>query len=436
VGLVAGLLALGLLACDPSPQTEAGRAPITATFWYSYGGRNREVLEELIAQFHAVQSRYRIEAHFQGSYFEAVAKLRAALVVHEGPTFAHVVSEVLPYLWDAGVLEDLDPWAAREDGFDVADLVFPLSQHGAFDYGGRRVPLFALPFNRSTPIAYYNRDVFAAAGLSPPTTWQELRAVAEQLTVRSDGQTERWGFEVPIDWWFWMGLLYQAGGRLLTADGAAAELDSQAGEEALNLWVDMVADGHMRPPPGRDYNAWEVTNSDFIQGRAAMIWTSTAFLAYLTENAPFPVGVAPLPGGARRAVPTGGTFFVMLRDADEGAKEAAWACLSFMMEPEQTAYWSRRTGYLPVNRRALDLPEMRALYEADPNYRVAYDQLEVAVPFPFSPSLYTLEREHLQPALEGPVLRLETAAEALRGADEAAETTLQRYRTACVEEGP
>ena len=418
-------------ACSDSPPSDN---TLTATFWYSYGGRNREVLEELLNQFHASQSRYRIEATFQGSYFEALAKLRLALVTGEQPTFAHVVGEVLPYLWDARVLANLDPWADGELALDRDDLIPALTQDGYFDYAGRQVPLFALPFNRSTPILFYNRDIFAEAGLEPPNTWDELRSVAETLTVREDGATTQWGFEVPIDWWFWIALLYQADGSLLSADHSEPRFADGPGVEALQLLVDMALNERtLKPPPGRDYNAWGQTNVDFLAGNVAMIWTSTAFLSYLTDNARFEVGAAFLPGFRRRGVPTGGTFFVMMRKGEREAQEAAWAFMHFMMQPEQTAYWSRRTGYMPVSRRALELPEMRALYASDPNYLVALNQLEHAVAFPFAPALYTIQRRHIQPRLELPVLGLETSEGALSEAADAAAETLRVY-PACGEQ--
>ncbi len=60
---------------------------------------------------------------------------------------------------------------------------------------------------------------------------------------------------------------------------------------ALALWQTLVhEDRTMKPPPGRDYNAWEVANTDFLSGSTAMIWTSTAFLRYLEDNAKFEVG--------------------------------------------------------------------------------------------------------------------------------------------------
>jgi sn-glycerol 3-phosphate transport system substrate-binding protein len=421
--LLALLLVLPACDRDSNQSAETGDSgTITATFWYSYGGRNREVLEELIERFHASQDRYRIEGAFQGSYFEALAQLRAALRTGEIPSFTHVVGEVLPYLWEAGVLAELTPFAEGDNPLDMEQLIPALTQDGYFDYGGREIPLFALPFNRSTPICYYNRDLFDEAGLSPPTTWDELRNVAAALTIRGEDGPSRWGFEVPIDWWFWIALLYQADGSLMTPSFDAPLFAEAGGRDALQFLVDLVrTDRVLRPPPGRDYSAWEVTNRDFIAGNVAMIWTSTAFLNYLTENAPFRLGTAPLPGRSRHGVPTGGTFFVIMKDAEPSEQEAAWAFINWMMQPEQTAYWAAETGYMPVHQGALELPSMQALYERDPNYRVALDQLEHAVPFPFSRYLFEIQREHIQPTLERPVLGLESVEEALgRASQEAA----------------
>ncbi len=418
---IALALLLPVSACDRSggggSSEGSGDGRTTATLWHSYGGRNREVLEALIERFNTSQPEFRVVAEFQGDYFEALAKLRQALVTDEIPTFTHVVGEALPYLWRANALADLTPWANGEAPLDLAELVPALTQDGYFAYHGREVPLFALPFNRSTPIAYYNRDIFDAAGLQPPTTWAELRETARALTVRDGDRVTRWGFEVPVDWWFWLALLYQAGGELLNDDLNTPLYGGAEGTAALQLLVDMAReDVTMRPPPGRDYSAWEVANSDFLAGNVAMIWSSTAFLSYLTENANFRVGAAPLPCNVRCGVPTGGTFFVMLRDAPREEQAAAWAFMRWMMQPEQTAHYASNTGYMPVNRAALELPEIVSLYEADPNYRVALDQLEHAVPFPFSGRLLEIQREHIQPRLELPVRGMDSIADALGAA--------------------
>ena len=394
----------GSIGAALAPSGSAGcarRAPdgrVEASLWFAYGGNNRKVLLALVEQFHAAQDRFRIHATYQGDYFEALAKLRTSLAAHAGPTLTHVIGEVVPYLAEASVLEPMEPFLDGA-GRDSLDLVPALAQDRGF-VGGDARPLVALPFNRSTPIAYYNKTLFQDLGLTPPTTWDELRLVASRATTR-DG---RWGFECPIDWWFWLALVGQAGGSLIGADGAPT-LGGESGVRALELWQTMVhQDRSMKPPPGRDYNAWQVANTDFLSGRAAMIWTSTAFLRYLEDNAPFPVGAARLPRGVRASVPTGGTLFVMPRGRPRLEQEAAFAFLRWMMAPAQANAWATRTGYIPVSRAGIAELEASGYYRDHPSDRIALDQLACAEPWPWSPDLFRIEREAVQPRLEEAVL--------------------------------
>jgi len=429
VSVVVVGLGLCLGACGPAEGPAGG--PTTARFWYSYGGKNREVLEDLVGRFNREQRQarrpVRIEGTFQGGYFEALGKLRAALLGGDPPALTHVVAEAVPLLAEAGVLEDLGPYARGRDPLDLADLVPALSQEGTFG-AARDRPLVAIPFNRSTPILYLNTRLLREAGLAPPRTWQELRDTARALTRRARGRTSRWGVACPLSWWFWVAALGQADGRLLSGDGRRAAFASEAGVGALSLFLDLAREGALRIPPGRDYAAWERAHADFIAERAAMVVTSTAFLAYITEHARFEVGAAPLPAGVRRAVPTGGTLFVIPRAAPAAAKRAAWAFVRWMTEPAQTAEWARRTGYLPVRTSAIESPEMRRLYAERPAFRVALDQLDAAEPFPWSSALLSISREAVQPALERAVAGDVTARQALAEAAEVANTRLGEAR--------
>lgn len=405
--------ALGLGSMLASACGRPRRPRGEVAFWYSYGGNNRKVLLELIERFHREQSAIRVVPTFQGDYFEGLVKLRTGLFVGAVPTLTHVVGEVVPYLAKAGVLESLD--GVGQDA--IRDLDPALDQRGTFD-GAEDAPLVALPFNRSTPIAFYNRALFDELGLEPPTTWERLREVAR--AARSTGANPRWGFECPIDWWFWTALVGQAGGKLV--EGGRVTLGGEAGARAIELWQAMVhEDRTMRPPPGRDFNAWEAANGDFLSGRAAMIWTSTAFVKYLEDNAPFPVGAAPLPGERRRAVPTGGTFFVMPKGLDPDERVAGLEFLRWLVAPRQAAEWARRTGYMPVSRAGREELRKSGFFEEHPNFRVALDQLSVAERWPWSPELFRIQREAVQPRLEAAVTQRrdarEVMAEALRIAE-------------------
>jgi sn-glycerol 3-phosphate transport system substrate-binding protein len=367
--------------------------------WFTYGGKNREVLEALVARYASAQTRDVVQAVFQGDYYEGLAKLRVALVARAAPALSHVVGEVVPYLAEAGVLEPLDGYP----GVSELGFVPELSQAGSY-VGGSEQPLVALPFNRSTPIAYLNGDIFEKSRLGAPKTWEELRQTARELTLRTATGTLRYGFGCPIDWWFWVALVGQAGGRVVEADGRVS-LGDEAGVRALEFWQTLVTrDRSMKPPPGRDYNAWEQTNQDFLAGRAAMIWTSTAFLKYLEENARFPVIAAALPRDRRACVPTGGTHWVILKSAPPVEKAAAYRFLRFMTETRQVVDWASRTGYIPVTEAAIRELEASRTGAQHANQRVSIDQLRVALPLPWSTELFRIQRELVQPRLERAVL--------------------------------
>jgi sn-glycerol 3-phosphate transport system substrate-binding protein len=392
---VGSLAAFGLAGCRRLPDEARGR--VVVPFWFSYGGKNREVLLDLVSRFHAEQRDVWIDAVFQGDYFEALAKVRTAVAAGAAPPLTHVVGEVVPYLAEARVLEPLD--AYRE--LAGRPFVRALAQAGAFE-GGEARPLWAVPFNRSTPIMFVNADWLARENVQIPRNWDELRIAARALTTRDP---LRWGFVVPISWWFWVAMMGQAGGRLVDPSRVPT-LGGAAGEKALAFLEALVHDDRvMRPPPGRDYNAWGAANQDFLGGRAAMLWTSTAYVRYLEENASFRVVAAPLPSDVRASVPTGGTFFVILEGAPAELKAAAARFLAWMSGPGPAASFATRTGYIPVVEDAIEELRRAGYYAAHPNDAVAMRQLADVDPWPWAPSLFRVQRDVVEPRLEDAVFR-------------------------------
>ena len=394
------------VACRQRARPEMRDGRVVVTFWYAYGDLTRKVLLDLVAQYNASQARVVVDAVHQGDYYECLAKLRTAMAAGAAPTLSHVVCEVVPYLARAGMLEPLDAY----EGARAIPFVPALAQGGAFE-GGDHEPLVAIPFNRSTPIAFANAHALQEAGVRPPRTWDELESAARTLTRRSPSGEVRWGFEVPISWWYWVAMVGQAGGHLVE-NGGRVTLGGEAGEKAIRFWQRLVREDQvMRPPPGRDYQAWQSSNESFLQERIAMMWSSTAFVRYLENNARFPVLAAPLPADVRASVPTGGTMFVLMRAAPDAEKQAAWDFVRWMCEPEQTIAWSTRTGYMPVTRPAVQRLIERGWYASHPNDRVAYDQLGDVAPWPWAPDLFRVERDIVEPRLEEAVLTRRDAHE-------------------------
>ena len=177
----------------------------------------------------------------------------------------------MPQLWQRGLFEPLDAYAAGPNGTNLADYLPGQTRTPTSTiWASRSRRPSRCPSSASTPILYYNADMLAAKGIKVPGTWDEFRAAADKLTVREGAEVKVYGFEVPVDWWFWYALLHEAGGSLASPDGKKAAF-REKGAEALQFWVDLVnKDKSMKAAPWQGLQrAWEVTNTDFLNGSAS-----------------------------------------------------------------------------------------------------------------------------------------------------------------------
>src|SRR5690606_23732240 len=166
---------------------------------------------------------------------------------------------------------------------------------------------WGVPFQRSTIVLYWNKELFKEAGLdpeTPPANWTEQVEFAKKLT--KDGQ---WGIQVPssgFPYWLFQGFTTQAGAILMNQEGNETYFDKPEVIEALEYWVSLSRE-HKVHPPG--IVEWGTTPKDFFERKCAMMWTTTGNLTNVRNNAKFPFGVAMLPAGKRRGSPTGGGNF-------------------------------------------------------------------------------------------------------------------------------
>jgi sn-glycerol 3-phosphate transport system substrate-binding protein len=220
--------------------------------------------------------------------------------------------------------------------------------------------------------------VFRAAGLDPehpPATWQEHADIAARLTKAN----ERWGTQIPstgFAYWLFQALATEAGGTLANAAGTATDFASAPCVEALRYWIDLSAKYHAHPPGVVE---WGTTPRDFLEQKAAMIWTTTGNLSNIRGNAKFPFGVTMLPAGKRRGSPTGGGNFYLFKTATEAQRGACMRLLRWISSPERAAKWGIDTGYVATRPDAWETPAMRDYAAGFPAAAVARDQLRYAV---------------------------------------------------------
>jgi sn-glycerol 3-phosphate transport system substrate-binding protein len=139
----------------------------------------------------------------------------------------------------------------------------------------------------------------------------------------------------------------------------------------------------------RDKTAQLAGREAFLSGEAAMFIDSTALLSTLEAVATqFELGTAFFPheDGMRPGVPTGGGVAVMPANLSPARQRAAWQFLKWLVSAQQTADLSRRTGYVPVRKSAVESLTLSGFYKEHPNYKTAVDQLPLAREAPTVPA--------------------------------------------------
>ncbi len=350
-----------------APEEAEGRTRVV--FWSAFAEKNGEALQKLVDDFNASQEDVYVENQFQGTYEETAQKLATALAAQQIPDMA-VLSEVT---WNRFFLDDtLEPLTSYFSGGDPDPEDYVESLIGE---GTREGEIWWVPFARSTPLFYYNRDMFSAAGLPDrgPETWDELREWGRDL-VRLSGNPKAHAFTNAARYnaWYFHGNVWQWGGNYsdenfnaLIAEAPAVE----AGEFARRLiHEDELA-----------YMADDQT-LDFANGLAATTMESTGALGGITSSAQFEVGTAMLPEQREFGCPTGGSGLAILTAAPDDRKQAAFEFIKFAARPENVAFWSTTTGYMPVTKSARESSEMQSYFQENPNFEVAVDQLPKTQP--------------------------------------------------------
>ncbi|XWX03673.1 ABC transporter substrate-binding protein [Aggregatilineales bacterium SYSU G02658] len=377
---VSALLA-GSLAFSTAQET------ITIDFYYptAVDAPINAIIQEYADQFMAQNPGIRINPVYTGTYTQTRDTINTEIAGGgKGPDVAVMLTTDLYSFIEEGVIIPLDDYIATLDNPDafVADF-FPALWLNSLDEDGT---IWSIPFQRSTPIMFYNADLFAEKGLEVPTNLDELREVAAALT-EPDGS--RWGLMIPVQGtfpiWMFQSFAIAHGQNLVSDDPAEVFLNTPEALEAVTALTELGTVDGVMPAGG---TAWGDTPSAFVAGQAAMIYHTTGSLTTILNNAPFTVGTAFLPSGPAGAdgtgfgAPTGGGNLYIFDTPDnprsEAQLEAAWKWVQFLASPEVQSDWGTRTGYIAARISAWDIDPLKSRAEEFPQYTVARDQLATA----------------------------------------------------------
>ncbi len=327
----------GAAATDtPSTGSSIGSdsAATTLTFWNGFTGSDRAGIEGDVKKFTDANPSIKVNMDIE-PWDSLMQKLLSSMSAGTGPDIVAIHFQYIPQYAKSGLVMDLS--SEIKQGGDLDPANWPPALNDLLQYNGK---YYASPLNYATLLLYWNKDEFAAAGItSPPKTWDEWQTDIKKLT-KPDGSQYGIAFgehdtipNYPI-------LMWENGGDLVK-DGKS-DIASPESVAALKTWTDLVKNDKVSPV------GLSGAESDklFETGKAAMEitgpWATTGY-----DKDGFNYDVAPIPAGPAGSFTLADTVVLMV-NAKTQHKDAALQFVKFWNSKEAQVYLSSQTGFPPT----------------------------------------------------------------------------------------
>jgi sn-glycerol 3-phosphate transport system substrate-binding protein len=383
--LVAATFTAALLATTSIAPISSAEAKTQVQFWHAMGGAQGERVERLAREFNESQDEYEVIATFKGSYAETMTGAIAAFRAREQPHIVQVFEVGTATMMGAtGAIYPVHQLMA-DAGEPFDPEVFLPAVTGYYTTADGL--MLSMPLNSSTPVLWYNKDAFAAAGLdpeSPPATWPEFEEAAAALQAAGYpcGLTTAWESWVHIE--NLSALHNQPLGTLANGfEGLGTELVFNQ-----TVAVDHIAKmGEWQTTKIFDYGGR--TNQaapKFYNQECAMFTESSAGYAGMVANVTdFEFGIGMLPywpdvEGAPQNSIIGGASLWVLQGHEAEEYEGVARFFTYLSSPEVQAWYHQETGYLPITQAAYELTREQGFYEKFPGADISVRQITLNPP--------------------------------------------------------
>ncbi|MFG1669340.1 ABC transporter substrate-binding protein [Streptomyces sp. Y7] len=295
VAAVTMSLALAATACGGGSSTDGGGsndAPKTLTYWASNQGASIEVDKKVLQpELDKFEKQTGIEVKLEVvPWSDLLNRILTATTSGQGPDVLNIGNTWSASLQATGALL---PWNAENFGKIGGKDRFvdsALGSTGAEGQDPAAVPLYSMSY-----ALYYNKKMFADAGISkPPATWEELVADGKKLSKGG-----KWGLGVEgsnpsENIHHAVVFAKQHGADFFTADGKP-DFTSDKAVEGVKQFVDLMAKDKIIAPGNAEY-AQNQSVSDFAKGKTAMLlWQSASANLKSQGMSEDAYGIAPVP---------------------------------------------------------------------------------------------------------------------------------------------
>ena len=372
-------LAAGLAATITLLSTTSAFAVTEISWWHAMTGANNEVVETLSKEFNESQGDYKVVPVFKGTYPETLNAGIAAFRAKQPPAIMQVFDV------GTGVM-----MAAEGAVKPVAEI---LSMGGAeFDksqylpgivayYSKPDGTMLSFPYNSSSPILYFNKDIFEKAGLdvnNPPKTWPEVWEAAKKIKTSGAapcGYTSTWLTWIHTEnFAAWNDLQYATQENGLAGTDVELKVNSPLFVKHFQELADLAKDGTFKYG-GRTSEAKQI----FLAGECGIFTESSGGLGDIVKSGMnYGIGQLPYepeaPNAPQNTIPGGASLWVFGGKSDEEYKGVA-AFFQFLSQTDIQARLHQVSGYLPVTLAAYEETKKSGFYEKNPGRETPITQM-------------------------------------------------------------
>lgn len=432
--MLAGVTALAM-AWVTSPV----QAATEVQWWHAMGGALGERVGEIAKGFNASQSEYTVTPVYKGNYTETMTAAIAAFRAREHPHIVQVfeVGTATMMAAEGAVYPVYELMADAGEPFDPSAYLASVTGY----YTDTEGNILSMPFNSSTPVLYYNKSAFAAAGLDPdqpPRTWPEVG----EFAARTQAAGIPCGFTT--GWQSWVQLENFSAWHNVpigTMSNGFGGLDT---ELTINSPAHVKHIGQLAEWQQSKIFDYGGRRSDsgpkFYTAECAMYMNSSAAYAGVKANVTdFEFGVGRLPywpdvGGAPQNSIIGGATLWVLAGHDNDEYRGVAKFFTYLSSAEVQAEWHQATGYLPITNAAYELTKRQGFYDENPGTDTAILQMTNKAPTANSKGLrfgnFVQIRDIINEELEAVWAGDKTAQEGLDAAVERGNELLRRFQRA------
>lgn len=403
----------------------AAQAKTEISWWHAMSGANNEVVEKIAADFNASQEEYEVKPVFKGTYPETLNAGIAAFRAGQAPDIMQV--------FDVGTGVMMAAQGAVKPVAEVlteAGFAFDKSQYLPGIVGYYSTPdgtMLSFPYNSSSPILYYNKDIFEKAGLdvdNPPKTWAEVYAAARKIKesgAAECGYTSTWLTWIHTEnFAAWNNVPWATNENGL-AGTPELQISAPLYEKHFQEIADLAKDG-VFVYGGRTSEA----KQNFTSGQCGILTESSGGLGDVIKSG-MNYGIGQLPydetaeGAPQNTTPGGASLWVMAGKSDEVYKGVG-TFFNYLSQTEVQEYLHQQSGYLPVTFAAYEATKASGFYDKNPGRETPILQMMGKEPTANSkgvraanlPQLRDIQNEEYEKMLSGQ----QTAAEALKNAQD------------------